>query len=99
MNKNIDYLLSIESKGIKLGLERTLSFLSACGNPQYTVPVIQVAGTNGKGSTCAMISNILHSSGLKVGLFTSPHLISMKERIKINGIKDSSSCAGRCSKG
>ena len=85
MKSNIDYLLSIESKGIKLGLERTKSLLRACNNPQLHLPVIQVAGTNGKGSTAAMIANIVKVSGLKSGLFTSPHLVNLNERIRING--------------
>ena len=85
MKSNIDYLFSIESKGIKLGLERTKSLLLACNNPQKNLPVIQVAGTNGKGSTSAMIANIIRVAGLKVGLFTSPHLVNVNERIRING--------------
>ena len=85
MKSNIQYLLSIESKGIKLGLERTKSLLRACNNPQLHLPVIQVAGTNGKGSTAAMIANIVKVSGLKSGLFTSPHLVNLNERIRING--------------
>ena len=84
MNRNIIYLLSIESKGIKLGLERTKSLLSACNNPQKDLPAIQITGTNGKGSTSAMIANIYKCAGLKAGLFTSPHLINLNERIRIN---------------
>ena len=81
----ISYLLSLESKGIKLGLERTEQLLQACGNPQNKIQSIQVIGTNGKGSTCAMIANILKVSGYKVGLYTSPHLATINERIRING--------------
>tara|TARA_B100001250_G_scaffold380470_1_gene371933 strand:- start:84 stop:1289 length:1206 start_codon:yes stop_codon:yes gene_type:complete len=82
---SIQYLLNIESKGIKLGLERTRDLMNKCGNPHLGLQSIQVAGTNGKGSVCAMIANILKSAGYKIGLFTSPHLISINERIRING--------------
>ena len=85
MKSEIKYLLSIESKGIKLGLERTQKLSNDCGNPHEKLKAIQVAGTNGKGSTCAIIANILRVSGYKVGLFTSPHLINVNERIRING--------------
>ena len=81
----ISYLLSLESKGIKLGLERTEQLLALCKNPQKNFDSIQVIGTNGKGSTSAMIANILKVSGYKVGLYTSPHLSTINERIRING--------------
>ena len=83
--KHLDYLFSLESKGIKLGLEKTEELLAACGNPQEHFISIQVVGTNGKGSTSAMLSNILKVSGYKVGLYTSPHLNRINERIRING--------------
>ena len=81
----LQYLLSIESKGIKMGLQRTNALKQACGNPDQNLSIIQVAGTNGKGSTCAMIANILIEAGYNVGLFTSPHLVMVNERIRING--------------
>lgn len=81
----LSYLLSLDAQGIKLGLERTRAILSSCGNPQKQVKSIQVVGTNGKGSTCAMISNILICAGYKVGLYTSPHLNKINERIRVNG--------------
>ena len=80
------YLLSIENTGIKLGLDRTIKIMDACGNPQNQVKAIQVAGTNGKGSTSAMMAKILEKAGYKVGLSTSPHLVHVNERIRINGI-------------
>jgi len=83
---SIKYLLSIESRGIKLGMQRTLEIMNACDNPQIGLPSIQVAGTNGKGSVCAMLSNIFKTTGYKTGLFTSPHLIAVNERIRINGL-------------
>ncbi len=83
---SLEYLLSIEPKGIKLGLERTFQLMESCGSPHKSLPCIQVVGTNGKGSTSAMISSIFQSAGYKVGLFTSPHLVNVNERIRINNI-------------
>ncbi|MBT7378052.1 MAG: bifunctional folylpolyglutamate synthase/dihydrofolate synthase [Candidatus Marinimicrobia bacterium] len=80
-----EYLLSIESSTIKLGLDRTIELMDACGNPQNDLPVIQISGTNGKGSTAAMMAKILDCAGYKVGLSTSPHLVEVNERIRING--------------
>jgi dihydrofolate synthase/folylpolyglutamate synthase len=83
---SIQYLLSIETRGIKLGIKRTLDIMDACGNPHAGMPSIQVAGTNGKGSVCAILANIFRAEGYKTGLFTSPHLINVNERIRINGV-------------
>ena len=82
----IEYLLSIETRGIKLGIERTKEILNVCGNPHKGMESIQVAGTNGKGSVCAILANIFRHAGYKTGLFTSPHLVNVNERIRINGI-------------
>lgn len=71
--------------GIKEGLKRIEQLAAALGNPQNFYRTIHVAGTNGKGSVCAMLAEMLKASGLRVGLFTSPHLESYCERIKING--------------
>ncbi|MFQ6677341.1 MAG: bifunctional folylpolyglutamate synthase/dihydrofolate synthase [Fidelibacterota bacterium] len=79
-------LYSLQRLGIKTGLNHTRQLLRACDNPQKKLKLIHVAGTNGKGSTCAMIYSILHEAGLKVGLYTSPHLIHFNERIRVNGI-------------
>ncbi len=78
-------LFNLQRLGIKLGLEHTFHLLDFIGNPQDDLTMIHVAGTNGKGSTCAMIASILHASGKDVGLYTSPHLIRFNERIRING--------------
>jgi dihydrofolate synthase/folylpolyglutamate synthase len=86
MNSAINYLLSMESKGIKLGLERTQKIMATCGNPHNDLPVIQIAGTNGKGSVCAILEKAFRLSKYKTGLFTSPHLVRVNERIRINGI-------------
>jgi len=70
---------------INLGLERIASILNNLGNPQDNLKYIHVAGTNGKGSVCAMLASILDKAGMKVGLYTSPHIYEYTERIKING--------------
>ncbi|RJQ39999.1 MAG: bifunctional folylpolyglutamate synthase/dihydrofolate synthase [Nitrospiraceae bacterium] len=80
----IDYLYGLQKHGIKLGLDNTVRLLSLFNNPQEKFHSIHVAGTNGKGSTSAMIASILQSAGFRIGLFTSPHLVSFTERIRIN---------------
>ena len=86
--KNIEnlltYLYNLNRRGIKLGLEHTIDLLKRIENPQNDFKSIHIAGTNGKGSTCSMISSILLNAGYKVGLYSSPHLISFNERIKVN---------------
>ncbi|MBT3762585.1 MAG: bifunctional folylpolyglutamate synthase/dihydrofolate synthase [Candidatus Marinimicrobia bacterium] len=81
----LNYLYNLQRLGIKVGLDHTFELLKRCGNPQNDFKSIHVAGTNGKGSTCAVISSILEAAGLKVGLYTSPHLIRFNERIRVNG--------------
>ena len=83
-NKILNYLYSLESPRIKLGLERVQNLLNKVGNPQNQLKYIHVAGTNGKGSVCAMLFYILKEAGYKVGLYTSPHLKRFNERIRIN---------------
>ena len=72
---------------IDLTLDRMYSALEKLDNPQDCLKYIHVAGTNGKGSTCAMLASILQEAGYKVGLYTSPHIFEYTERIKINGIE------------
>lgn len=87
MNYN-DVLKNLTSKGmfhIDLELDRIRSVLNKLGNPQDSLKCIHVAGTNGKGSTCAMLESILREAGYKTGLYTSPHIFEYTERIKING--------------
>lgn len=79
-------LFSKHRMGIKPGLERTIALAEAMGNPQNSYDTIHVAGTNGKGSTCSVASSILIESGLKVGLYTSPHIKDFNERIRVNGV-------------
>src|SRR5437016_7920261 len=80
----IDYLYSLRLFGTKLGLENTFKLAALAGNPQERLRFIHVAGTNGKGSTCAMLESVYRAAGLRVGLFTSPHLVSFRERIQVN---------------
>ncbi len=82
----LDWLFDLQRRGIKTGLSHTRQLLAACGNPQAKYPIIHVAGTNGKGSTCAMIAAIMKTAGYRVGLYTSPHLLHFNERIRVNGI-------------
>ncbi len=86
-NESVSYLYSLgnEVLAMKLGLENPRKLLQALDNPQNNYLKIQVAGTNGKGSTCAFLDSICRQSNIETGLFTSPHLISITERIKING--------------
>jgi dihydrofolate synthase/folylpolyglutamate synthase len=79
------YSLGNEIKTAKLGLDRIRAVLQAIGRPQDRLRFVHVAGTNGKGSTCAMIESALRASGLRTGLFTSPHLAEPTERIRIDG--------------
>jgi dihydrofolate synthase/folylpolyglutamate synthase len=79
------YALGNEIKTAKFGLERIRTALAALGNPQNSLRFVHVAGTNGKGSTCAMIESGLRAAGHRTGLFTSPHLAEPTERIRING--------------
>ena len=80
------YALGNEIKTVKLGLDCIRILMDALGNPQDTYRVVHVAGTNGKGSTCAMIEAGLRAAGIRTGLFTSPHLIEPTERIEIDGV-------------
>lgn len=82
----VDYLYNLQRYGIKLGLSNTLTLMDILGNPHQRFKSIHIAGTNGKGSTAAMIASILQASGLRVGLYTSPHLVSFTERIRVNGV-------------
>lgn len=71
--------------GIKPGLERIEVLCAEMGNPHLRIPVIHIAGTNGKGSTSAMLASVLQAAGYKVGLYTSPHISKFNERVRING--------------
>jgi dihydrofolate synthase/folylpolyglutamate synthase len=82
----LEYLYALRRLGIKVGLEHTRRLLDRCGNPHHSFPAIHIAGTNGKGSTAAMIAKILQAAGYRVGLYTSPHLVRFNERIRVDGV-------------
>jgi dihydrofolate synthase/folylpolyglutamate synthase len=91
--ESIDYLYAsrppfhqVGAAAYKPGLENTLRLMVHVGNPHEQLRAVHVAGTNGKGSTSHLIAAVLQASGLRVGLFTSPHLVDLRERIRINGI-------------
>ena len=90
MGKNFQDAVNILNKNgkfyIELGLSRIEKVLKLFNNPQEDLKIIHIAGTNGKGSTCAMLCELLKNVGLNVGLYTSPHILSYCERIKINNI-------------
>ena len=81
----IAYIHSFQWQDHALGLDRMRALLRALGEPQKGQKLVHVAGTNGKGSTCACISSVLHAAGYRVGLNTSPYLITFHERIQVNG--------------
>jgi dihydrofolate synthase/folylpolyglutamate synthase len=78
-------LFAMRTHGIKPGLEIAEALAKSLGNPERSFAAIHVAGSNGKGSVCAMLDSILRAAGLKVGLYTSPHLVRFNERIRVNG--------------
>lgn len=80
----VDFLFSLEKFGIKLGLENTFSLMKRLGNPHLKFASVHVAGTNGKGSCCAMLYSILRKAGYSCGIYTSPHLVDFRERIRID---------------
>ena len=81
----VDYIEEIPKFTSKNPLDHTKALLKCLGDPQNQMQVIHVAGTNGKGSVCAYLDSMLRAGGYKVGLFTSPHLVKINERFKING--------------
>jgi dihydrofolate synthase/folylpolyglutamate synthase len=83
--RSLDYLYSLEKFGMIFGLTQVERILNAIGNPHREIQAIHIGGTNGKGSTAAMMSSILRKEGYRVGLYTSPHLIRFTERIQVNG--------------
>jgi dihydrofolate synthase/folylpolyglutamate synthase len=83
-DKTVQFLYGLQIFGANFGLENTFRLVARVGNPQEQLRFIHVAGTNGKGSTCAMLESIYRAAGLRVGLFTSPHLVSFRERIQVN---------------
>ncbi len=86
-NRTIDYLYGLKRLGIKPGLSVIKRLLRALGNPEGAFAAVHVAGTNGKGSTSAFIESVLGESGLRTGLYTSPHLVRFNERIRVGGVE------------
>lgn len=80
-----DYLYSLERRGVRLGLDRILGAFRETGDPQEAFDSVLIAGTNGKGSTAAFTASTLQAAGRRAGLFTSPHLIDFRERMRIDG--------------
>src|SRR4030067_271644 len=90
MNRNgyqqsLDYLYGLEKFGMIFGLTKAEGILDAVGNPHSEIQAIHIGGTNGKGSTAAMMASILQKEGYRVGLYTSPHLLRFTDRIIVNG--------------
>lgn len=83
--ESLAWLDSTQFFGVKLGLENTRRLLAHLGNPERGLWIFHVAGTNGKGSVCAMLDSIFRAAGLKSGLYTSPHLVDFRERIRVGG--------------
>lgn len=81
----VKYILNIPLFAQKIGRENLAGLLARLGNPERAIPCVHVAGTNGKGSTCRALAQMFSKMGYKVGLFTSPHLVSINERIRIDG--------------
>lgn len=95
-NDALTYIESRHRFGIKPGLERTAALLERLGHPERELRFIHVAGTNGKGSTCAYLAAVLQAAGFRVGLYTSPSLLSFSERIAVNGAPIAANELWRC---
>ena len=81
-----EYLFGLKAKGVKFGIDRMRNLSAAIGGPERSLPIIHIAGTNGKGSTAAMVESILRMSGRRVGLYTSPHLVRLGERVQVDRV-------------
>ena len=79
-----DYLFGLKVQGVKFGIDRMRLFTAELGHPERAVPCVHVAGTNGKGSVAAMLESILRAAGWRTGLYTSPHLVRLGERVQVN---------------
>ncbi len=79
-----EYLYALKSAGLKFGIDRMRGLAAALGHPERNYPVVHIAGTNGKGSVSAMVETILRHAGYKTGLYTSPHLVKLGERVQVN---------------
>ena len=88
----LDFLYGLQRHGIKLGLDAIRTLLERSGRPQDRYLSLHIGGTNGKGSTAAMAASVLQAAGYRVGLYTSPHLIDFRERIRVNGVPVPEDC-------
>ena len=79
-------LFALKARGVSFGIDRMRSFAAELGHPERAVPLIHIAGTNGKGSVAAMVAAILRAAGLRTGLYTSPHLVRLGERVQVDGV-------------
>ena len=84
-NEAVKKINSLLTFGIKPGLERISELLRRTGSPEKNLSFVHTAGTNGKGSTCALVSSVLSAAGYKTGLFISPYVLEFRERFMING--------------
>ena len=78
-----DYLFSLKAKGVKFGIDRMRLLVAGIGHPERATPVIHIAGTNGKGSVAAMLESVFAAAGWRTGLYTSPHLVKLGERVQV----------------
>ena len=85
INETLAYIHSVSWMGSRPGLSRTRTLLHLMGDPQDKLRFVHVAGTNGKGSTCAMTAAILQAAGYRVGLYTSPYILRFNERMRVDG--------------
>ena len=85
LDEALHYIHAVCWKGSIPGLERITALLDAMGHPERKCKFVHVAGTNGKGSTCAMLASIFQAAGYKTGLYTSPYIVEFGERIQVNG--------------
>ena len=84
-NQTVDFLFGLQKFGTKLGLENTRQLLDILGHPERGRKFLHVTGTNGKGSVSALCASALKEAGYRTGLYTSPHLVSFTERMRLNG--------------
>ncbi len=85
--ESLAYLEALIALGVQAGLDHTRCLAARMGNPQRSYPCILVAGTNGKGSTSSFLAAILGASGIRAGLYSSPHLVSVRERVRVDGVQ------------
>ena len=95
IDETLAYIHTTDWRGTKPGLTRIRALLDRLGNPERQLKFVHVTGTNGKGSTCAMLASIVHEAGLRTGLYTSPYIVRFNERIQVDGeqIPDDALCA------